>query len=38
MMHWAAVILAAYAAGFVEFWRMCETAPLVREDVAEMAG
>ncbi len=30
-MHWAAVVLAAYAAGFVEFWRLCENAPSYEE-------
>ncbi|KAA0122820.1 hypothetical protein CIW48_15355 [Methylobacterium sp. P1-11] len=28
-MHWSAVLLAVYAAGLVEFWRLCRTAPLV---------
>ncbi|GJE53502.1 hypothetical protein GOFOIKOB_6583 [Methylobacterium tardum] len=28
-MHWAAVFLVAYALGFVEFWRLCDTAPLM---------
>ncbi|MCJ2012739.1 hypothetical protein [Methylobacterium sp. J-076] len=26
-MHWTAVLLAAYAAGILEFWRLCEDAP-----------
>ena len=32
IMHWAAVFLAAYAAGLVEFWRLCDTAPLMHAD------
>lgn len=31
-MHWTAVILAAYAAGLVEFWRLCRAAPLIADD------
>ncbi len=31
-MHWTAVILAAYAAGLVEFWRLCRAAPLMADD------
>jgi hypothetical protein len=27
MVHWTAVLLAAYAAAFVEFWRLCDAAP-----------
>ena len=38
MMHWAAVVLAAYAVGFVEFWRMCETAPISQDEVGETAA
>lgn len=38
MMHWAAVILAAYAFGFVEFWRMCEAAPLAQEETLDLAA
>lgn len=33
-MHWTAVILAAYAAGLVEFWRLCRDAPLMPEETA----
>jgi hypothetical protein len=28
-MHWAAVIVAAYTAGLVEFWRLCRFAPVL---------
>lgn len=31
-MHWAAVVLAAYAVGFVEFWRLCEAAPVAPDE------
>lgn len=31
-MHWAAVVLTAYAAGFLEIWRMCEDAPSAPDD------
>lgn len=31
-MHWAAVFLVAYAAGLVEFWHLCDTAPLMHDD------
>ena len=31
-MHWTAVLLAAYAAGFLELWQACENAPLAPED------
>jgi hypothetical protein len=34
-MHWVAVILAAYAAGFVEFWRLCDSAPLVHDEAGD---
>ena len=27
MVHWTAVLIAAYAVGFVEFWRLCDAAP-----------
>ncbi len=27
-MHWTALFLAAYAFGFVEFWRLCKVAPI----------
>ncbi|MCJ2123391.1 hypothetical protein [Methylobacterium sp. J-077] len=33
-MHWAAVILTAYAAGLVEFWRLCRDAPLMPDEAA----
>lgn len=32
-MHWAAVILAVYIAGLVEFWRLCRLAPLSADAV-----
>jgi hypothetical protein len=32
IMHWAAVFLAAYAAALVEFWRLCDEAPLMQAD------
>jgi hypothetical protein len=31
-MHWGAVVLAAYAASFLEFVRLCDEAPLAPED------
>ena len=31
MMHWIAVVIAAYAAGFVEFWRLCDAAPSTQD-------
>jgi hypothetical protein len=31
-MHWAAVFLTAYAAGFLEIWRLCDQAPSAPED------
>jgi hypothetical protein len=31
-MHWTAVLLAAYAAGFLEIWRLCDAAPVAPED------
>ena len=37
-MHWAAVFLVAYAAGFVEFWRLCDTAPLMHADQPDIAA
>lgn len=37
-MHWAAVLLLAYAAGLVEFWRLCETAPLMTAGELNTAG
>jgi hypothetical protein len=38
LMRWAAVFLVAYVAGFVEFWRLCRTAPLMREDQPDTVG
>jgi hypothetical protein len=38
MMHWATVVFAAYTIGFVEFWRMCEAAPLAKEDVDDVVA
>lgn len=32
IMHWAAVGLAAYAIGFLEFWRLCQDAPLMQDE------
>lgn len=37
-MHWAAVFIVAYVAAFVEFWRLCKTAPLMRDDQASTVG
>jgi hypothetical protein len=34
-MHWTAVVLAAYAAGFLEFWRMCEEAPAAQDEAVD---
>jgi hypothetical protein len=31
-MHWAAVLLATYAIGFVEFWRLCDNAPVLQDE------
>ena len=31
-MHWCAVFLAAYTAGLIEFWRLCQEAPLMAEE------
>lgn len=31
-MHWTAVILAAYSAGLLEFWRLCRAAPLMPDE------
>lgn len=31
-MHWTAVLLAAYAAGILEMWRLCEEAPAAPDD------
>ncbi len=31
-MHWTAVLLAAYAACFLEIWRLCDEAPIAPED------
>lgn len=33
-MHWTAVILAAYALGLVEFWRLCRDAPIMPDEAA----
>ncbi|ACB26565.1 hypothetical protein ABID82_003919 [Methylobacterium sp. PvP062] len=33
-MHWSSLVIAAYAAGFVEFWRLCLQAPAAEEDPA----
>lgn len=33
-MHWSSLVIAAYAAGFVEFWRLCREAPAAEEDPA----
>lgn len=35
-MHWAAVVLAAYAVGLVEFWRLCRDAPLMPDDATRL--
>jgi hypothetical protein len=32
-MHWTAVILAAYSAGLLEFWRLCRAAPLMPDEI-----
>ena len=37
-MHWAAVCLAAYAIGFVEFWRLCQDAPVMQDEPASKAA
>ena len=37
-MHWAAVFIVAHVAGFVEFWRLCNTAPLMCEDQLGTVG
>jgi hypothetical protein len=31
-MHWIAVLIAAYALAFLEFWQLCENAPPAPED------
>jgi hypothetical protein len=31
-MNWAAVIFIAAAAGFIQFWHLCRTAPIMLED------
>jgi hypothetical protein len=36
-MHWTAVVLAAYAAGFLEFWRLCDVAPAAQDETADAA-
>jgi hypothetical protein len=33
-MHWSVLLTAAYAAGFVEFWRLCVEAPIAEESPA----
>jgi hypothetical protein len=33
-MHWSSLVIALYAAGFVEFWRLCARAPLAGDDPA----
>jgi choline-glycine betaine transporter len=38
IMHWTAVLLAAYAAGVLEFWRVCETAPIAQDDIPDVAA
>lgn len=37
IMHWTAVVLAAYAAGFLEFWRLCDTAPAAQDEAVDAA-
>jgi len=36
-MHWTAVVLAAYAAGFLEFWRLCDAAPAAKDEAVDAA-
>lgn len=31
-MPWAALLSAAYVMGFLAFWRLCRTAPVMPED------
>lgn len=38
MVHWTAVLLAAYAAAFVEFWRLCDAAPFVEDSDGNTAA
>ena len=33
-MHWAAICLAAYAIGFVEFMRLYQDAPVMQDEPA----
>jgi hypothetical protein len=33
-MPWYILLIAVYAAGFVEFWRLCVEAPLADESAA----
>jgi hypothetical protein len=37
IMHWTAVVLAAYAAGFLEFWRLCDGAPAAQDEATDAA-
>lgn len=37
IVHWTAVLLAAYIAGLVEFWRLCDAAP-ISEDQGNSAA
>ena len=34
-MSWSVVIIAVFVAGFVEFWRLCRTAPLMIDEGLE---
>lgn len=31
-MHWSSVVIALYAAGFLEFWRLCADAPIAEDE------
>jgi hypothetical protein len=31
-MYWAVAIIAVYVAGFLVFWTLCRTAPIMREE------
>lgn len=34
-MSWATLVPAAYVTGFLAFWRLCRTAPMMPDDPVE---
>lgn len=34
-MSWATVVYAAYVTGFLAFWRLCRSAPVMPDDAFE---